>query len=379
MFARVSIGGRGWSSAAELVEAYYLGGQAMAAPQMHRVLEQGEMKDSPRIKATRDALTSLARKVSAEDAAEILRADAENWVKHFAGDSKETRKARRDFIRNCTDAISRKKEKDIEAAADTDTKKARLNALKNHGASLVTTTLPLQSHYTQSDKAMTYHHRMALGLPPQHRMPLHCKCSRANGLFERDPHHALNCPSELPAGIQERHDELKYTIARFARQLGARRVKVEPRLAGELIHPDGWFWLKGRWVWLDVTVRNSCAPTYVRLSSKGMKEFFESIEAEKHKTYDVSARNHGAEFFAIVVDVHGGFGPEALRFFQEMIKLGAQVKSVWTPRQVVNGIYRSIAADICKGNEEIFETSLRWNLGETTGDRRGNGSDGGIE
>ena len=144
---------------------------------------------------------------------------------------------------------------------------------------------------------------------------------------------------------------------------------LEPRLDGELVHPDVWFWIKGRWIWIDTTARNSCAPSNVHLSSQGMGVFFESIEAEKHGTYDALARKYGAEFFAVVVDVHGGlFGPEALKLFQEMIKLGAQVKSVWTPHQVVNGIYRSIAADICKGNEDIFDTNLRWNLGDD--DRR---------
>ena len=67
----------------------------------------------------------------------------------------------------------------------------------------MTTTLPLQPRYTQSDKAMSYHHRMALGLPPQRHMPLHCKCHRGNGQFAADPHHALNCKEELADGIQE--------------------------------------------------------------------------------------------------------------------------------------------------------------------------------
>ena len=157
---------------------------------------------------------------------------------------------------------------------------------------------------------------------------------------------------------------IKWTVATWAATLGARKVKVEPRQRGERKHWDGEMIIGGHKLSYDVTVRNSCAPSHVARSKNSMKEFFEEAEREKHDIYDALAEAQNTQFFAIVVDVHGGFGPDALKFFQELIKLGNRVKGDWTPHQVVHGIYRSIAADICRGNEQIFDTNLEWNLGD---------------
>src|SRR3569623_1364366 len=49
----------------------------------------------------------------------------------------------------------------------------------------------------------------------------------------------------------------------------------------------------------------------------------------------------------------------ALKFVKELIALGAKVKNVWAPHEVVQGIYRSIAIAVANGNADILEANLR--------------------
>src|SRR5438067_9125371 len=46
-------------------------------------------------------------------------------------------------------------------------------------------------------------------------------------------------------------------------------------------------------------------------------------------------------------------------FVKELIALGAKVKNVWAPYEVVHGIYRSIAIAVANGNADILERSCR--------------------
>jgi hypothetical protein len=60
-----------------------------------------------------------------------------------------------------------------------------------------------------------------------------------------------------------------------------------------------------------------------------------------------------------VHETTGGFGPEALQFIKSLIKLGAEAKMVFAPRDVVQGIYRSVAVAVARGNAHIIERNLR--------------------
>ena len=76
-------------------------------------------------------------------------------------------------------------------------------------------------------------------------------------------------------------------------------------------------------------------------------------------TYDRLAESIGATCVAFAVESSGGFGAEALKFAKELIALGAKVKNVWAPHEVVHGIYRSIAIAVANGNADILEANLR--------------------
>ena len=81
-------------------------------------------------------------------------------------------------------------------------------------------------------------------------------------------------------------------------------------------------------------------------------------EAEKHKDYDGLAEKIGAKFFAFAVETTGRLGEDAMAFIKHIIQEGARFKNVWAAKEVVNGIYRTVAIAIARGNAEIIEANL---------------------
>ena len=190
-------------------------------------------------------------------------------------------------------------------------------------------------------------------------MPIHCHCNVPNGSFGIDPYHSLNCIRELSHTIQDRHDHIKYTISRWATQLGA-RVRVEPRNLdhnGDRI-PDLLIQLGGKTFLLDDTVTNPLAPSHQAAAASNPKSVLAQAEAKKHQSYDQLAANLGATLVPFAVEATGGFGVEALAFIKELIATADKFKTVWTPRQVIQGLYRSIAISVARGNAAIFQASL---------------------
>jgi len=54
----------------------------------------------------------------------------------------------------------------------------------------------------------------------------------------------------------------------------------------------------------------------------------------------------------------GARGPQ-LAFIKELIAQGARFRNVWAPKEIVNGIYRSVAIAVARGNAEIVASNLR--------------------
>jgi hypothetical protein len=106
-------------------------------------------------------------------------------------------------------------------------------------------------------------------------------------------------------------------------------------------------------------VRRACCPSHIDAGSRGVEKVLEQAEREKHRAYDRLAESMGATFVAFAVESTGGFGAEALKFMKELIALGAKVRNVWAPYDVVNGIYRSVAIAVANGNADIVEANLR--------------------
>ena len=48
-----------------------------------------------------------------------------------------------------------------------------------------------------------------------------------------------------------------------------------------------------------------------------------------------------------------------MAFIKLLIQEGAKYKHVWAPKEVVHGIYRTVAIAIARGNANIVENNLR--------------------
>jgi hypothetical protein len=159
--------------------------------------------------------------------------------------------------------------------------------------------------------------------------------------------------------IQDRHDHLKYTVSRWCTQLGA-RVRVEPRNLdrdGE-IRPDLLVQMGGKTYLIDVTVVNPLAPSHIATAANRPMAVLAQAETRKHTTYDALAAHQGAVLVPFAIETTGGFGSEALAFIKELISTAARFQTVWTPRQVVQGLYRSVAVSVARGNSAVFRSSL---------------------
>ena len=86
-------------------------------------------------------------------------------------------------------------------------------------------------------------------------------------------------------------------------------------------------------------------------------------EANKLETYRAIADEIKAEFFAFAVETTGRLGDRALAFIKTLIQQGARFKNVWAPKEVVQGIYRTVAIAIARGNAEIITSNLRRSRG----------------
>ena len=83
----------------------------------------------------------------------------------------------------------------------------------------------------------------------------------------------------------------------------------------------------------------------------------EDAEAEKGREYRELAEKMGATFFAFAVETTGRLG-QALAFIRLIIQEAARYKSVWAPKEVVHGIYRSVAMAVVRGNANVVQSNL---------------------
>lgn len=83
-----------------------------------------------------------------------------------------------------------------------------------------------------------------------------------------------------------------------------------------------------------------------------------AAEAEKARDYRGLADQVGADFYAFAVETTGRLGEQALAFIRRIIQEAARYKSVWAPKTVVHGIYRSVAMTVARGNANVVQQNL---------------------
>ena len=121
---------------------------------------------------------------------------------------------------------------------------------------------------------------------------------------------------------------------------------------------DLMIWGLGTPIAVDVRVTHSLAPSHVERCAVDAEAVLEAAEAEKAGVYRVLADQVGAKFFAFAVDTAGRLGTEALALIRHLIQEGARFKNVVAPKEVVHGIYRTVATAIARGNAEMVQSNL---------------------
>jgi hypothetical protein len=394
------LGGRGLRSCEALLERAYLGSLALAAPRLQPLLAQ-ERAGSARERATAEALAAVKSTVSRELAEELLPDQPSQLIQHFAVADKERRKQARELQQSLTQGaqLQADERRAEELKAGTVKERALRNANRAPGASLVFTTVPSKPQLALSNSDMAFNERLHLGLPPERHMPLHCACGHANGQYGFDPLHGLSCVLDKGRSITQRHDDVKYELARWVTAVGG-RVRVEPRADGShgqgrrrgwrrrgggrveadaapaLVEGEGKaqdgkqqqraarkrFDLLitglGKPIAVDVRVAHPLAPSLVERCAADAEGVLEEAEAEKDREYRGLADQMGASFFAFAVETTGRLGQQALAFIRLIIQEAARYKSVWAPKEVVHGIYRSVAMAVARGNANVVQSNL---------------------
>src|SRR6185437_7192239 len=401
------LGGRGLRSCEGMLERAYLGSQALCADHL-LPLAAVESPDSQRLQATGQAMELIKATVSEDSAEELLPSHPNTFISFFSGDqaTPELAAARRKQARQLQEQLNSAQQVQQQELRVKEAKSVKQQALlhvnQTPGASLVYTTLPTRPELGLPNDAISINERLHLGLSPKPDMPLHCHCNQPNGQYGSDPWHALSCPCELAGTRTELHDEIKYGLAKWATRLGA-RVEVEPRAAGR--HPqrqprkrgrrrgrdpppppaaaavaspraaaegkqeakavlpgkkrfDLRIWGFGKPVYLDVTVKHSLAPSHVDDCAEDAEAVVLEAEGEKEQKYQGLAENMGAKFFAFAVETTGRLGPQALECIRYLIQEGARFKNVSAPKEVVQGIYRTVAIAIARGNADVVQSNL---------------------
>jgi hypothetical protein len=388
VFGPIKLGCVGIQSSVEQVDSAYLSSLVLSAPLLTAALPAERVDYS----CSDASLGKVKFSLGDEAAALLPQQSAGALIDYFADAEDEKRRKQAVNLQHDITAARRKvKDAELHAAAVTNQQKAHLSAIQARGATLIRSTIPTAPHLRLTNAAVSFHERMVLSLPPVSNMPLHCKCNEPNGQFASNPYHALDCIQARGTTITRRHDALKYVVAKWVSDLGG-RVRIEPRRLHEQgrkcrkcakfaecstcwetakctacnncsncsqRRPDLLIELGGKYIAWDGTVRRACCPSHVDVASKGFEKVLEQAEREKHRTYDRLAESIGATCVAFAVESSGGFGAEALKFAKELIALGAKVKNVWAPHEVVQGIYRSIAIAVANGNADILEANLR--------------------
>jgi hypothetical protein len=323
-------------------------------------------------------------------------------VHHFAEPGKERRKEAVELQESLNIGAQLFRDELAAAAATTVHAKALRNVNRAPGASLVFTTMPTRPGLAITNQQVAINERLHLGLPPDPNMPLHCACGHANGQYGLDPWHCLACVLEKGRGTTWRHDDVKYTLAHWVTRLGG-RVRIEPRAEGR--HPaadehgdggrrrgrrgrlrplppgaagagaaaeakegkqakagrkrfDMLVWGIGPPVALDVVVKHSLAPSHVERCARDDQAVLKEAEAEKEQEYRGLAEAMGAKFFAFAVETTGRLGQGALAFIRHLIQEGQRFKNVEAPKEVVEGIYRSVAMAVARGNADIVQENI---------------------
>lgn len=178
-----------------------------------------------------------------------------------------------------------------------------------------------------------------------------CICGK---LVDKYGRHGLSCKSSN--GWTPRHNIINNTFSDAFSSAGIPNILQPPgisRVDGK--RPDGMTlipWSRGKSLLWDVTVRDTLAPSYLRLSSKKAGSIAEQAERRKHNHYIDLKENHN--FTPIAFESLGCCGPETKIFME---RLGKLLKQSTGEKRSLDFLFQKISIAIQRGNAAcIFGT-----------------------
>ena len=139
--------------------------------------------------------------------------------------------------------------------------------------------------------------RLRLGLPPQERLPIGCKCG---AVLNTDPAHFLSCKLLKRTIVTARHDMIVRQIASFVRSAGG-SVFIEPKyLEGK--RADAQIYFTSDISLMDAQITHPAAPYYAISTNIASTPLgtARSREVAKHAKYDKQAKKEGASFYPLL-------------------------------------------------------------------------------
>ena len=185
-----------------------------------------------------------------------------------------------------------------------------------------------------------------------------CRCGAE---VAEDGHHGLSC--RLSAGRHSRHSELNQDTKRGLVTAGYHAVREPAGLSANCdVRPDGITqvpWSRGRSLIWDVTVTDTCAPSYLGDTSERVGAAAEL--AEKRKVAKYRSLLERFVFIPLAFETFGVWGEEAKHFVKELgskltFQSGEPRSSAFLKQKISLGIQRGNA--ICVLGTFPFESDL---------------------
>lgn len=171
-----------------------------------------------------------------------------------------------------------------------------------------------------------------------------CLCGKT---VEKNGRHGLSCKNSK--GWTPRHNDINNIFSHAFSTAGIPNIQQPPgisRIDGK--RPDGMtliLWSRGKSLLWDVTVRDTCAQSYINISSSKAGAVAEQAERKKHNHYINLKENH--LFTPIAFESLGSCGPETKKF---LTILGKKLKDTTGEKRSLDFLYQKISVSIQRGN-----------------------------
>jgi hypothetical protein len=211
---------------------------------------------------------------------------------------------------------------------------------RNFAVSGYLTQLPTEPEYRMRDEAFRLAVRTRFGMMPYDQLRQErcegCKSNLRETLaFANDPDHFHSCGHTTRKSVTNRHDQLKFAIAKLARSVGF-VVIVEPKFPATVVHninpatgtstmsftqppselrDDLLLIRHDKKLLLDIRV---CRPTNNTVLAAHAKVNVEPLitamahEQQKHQHYDAECAKHEWTLIPVVFETYGGIGKEVV-------------------------------------------------------------------